>query len=83
MPARHDKILARMRATKAGWRPQDFQALYLGHGFVQTELKKHTQYQHPRHLELWTTVARGVPLSKAYAEEAVKLIDKLNRMEGT
>ena len=80
---RHHKILERMRRTKAGWRPRDFETLYTGFGFESFDLGKHTKYRHPAHPLLWTTVKRADPLSKAYADDAVALIDQLLAIEGT
>jgi len=81
--ARHHKILEAMRRTKAGWKPRDFEALYVGFGFDAIDLGKHTKYRHPSHPRLWTTVKRADPLSKAYAQDAVELIEQLLAMEGT
>lgn len=81
--AKHQKILEAMRRTKAGWKPRDFEALYTGFGFESIDLGKHKKYRHPAHPTLWTTVKRADPLSKAYANDAVKLIDQLQAIEGT
>jgi hypothetical protein len=81
--AKHHKILDRMRRTKSGWKPRDFEGLYTGFGFEAVDLGKHTKYRHPTYPQLWTTVKRADPLSKAYAEDAVELIDQLQAMEGT
>lgn len=74
-------ILARMRVTKAGWRPRDFWVLYEAFGFETIEAANHTKYRHPRYPRLWTTVTRSVPMSKGYAEDAVALIDELLQLE--
>lgn len=81
--AKHHKILEGMRRTKAGWKPRDFETLYTGFGFESIDLGKHTKYRHAAHPRLWTTVKRADPLSKAYAEDAVKLIDQLLALKGT
>lgn len=78
---RAQKVLDRMRRTSAGWRPKDLRAVYLGFGFEEHEGAKHTRYWHPVHRHLWTTVPRSAPLSKAYAEQAVALIEELTRLE--
>ena len=78
---RGEKLLARMRLSHAGWRPEDFRTVYLAYGFDEYQGHKHTKYWHPEHLELWTTVPRSSPLSRAYAAEAVDLIDQLLRLE--
>jgi hypothetical protein len=76
-----EKILQRMRQTKAGWKPGDFAKLYSGFGFNGTEGKRHTKYRHPRYPDLWTMIPRSDPLSKAYADDAVKMIDRLAERE--
>ncbi len=80
--SRAEKLLARMRQTASGWKPGDFETLYRGFGFDSTAGSKHTKYWHPRFRHLWTTVPRADPLSRAYAAEAVELIDELHRLEG-
>ena len=75
--SRGEKILQRMRATKSGWRPRDFDAVYSAYGFDREEATNHTKYWHPRYKELWMTVTRHVPMSKGYADDAVALIDEL------
>ena len=80
--AKHHKLLERMRRTKSGWKPRDFEALYTGFGFESIDAAKHTKYRHAAHPQLWTMVKRADPLSKAYAEEAVTLIERLLAIEG-
>jgi hypothetical protein len=77
----HEKILAKMRASRSGWRPDDFRALYVGFGFVHDAGSKHDKYRHPRFPQLWTTVTRSQPMSRAYADDAIDLIDDLRRLE--
>lgn len=76
-----EKLLARMRATKSGWGPDDLETLYLSFGFHYREGGSHRIYFHPRHPELYATVARHRKLAKGYVDYAVKLIDRLKRME--
>lgn len=78
---RCEKVFEKMRRTKDGWKPQDFEVLYIGFGFVQSQSRRHTKYQHPQHPELWTMVSRSEPLSRAYAHDAIELIDTLQRLE--
>lgn len=72
-----------MRATKSGWGERDLESLYLGFGFQFNEGSKHRLYFHPKYPELYTTVARHNSLAKGYAEKAVKLIDRLKKMESS
>lgn len=82
---KHEKLLTRMRTSKAGFVGKDFEKLYLGFGFKIAPGGRDTKYQHPVHTDLLAFVSRGSgELSKAYAEDAVKLIDSLKRrQEGT
>jgi hypothetical protein len=77
-----ERLLTRMRATKAGWGQRDFEELYTSFGFVYEEGGLHRLYYHPRHPHLRTTVGRHNDLAKGYAAKAVRLIDELNRLEG-
>lgn len=76
-----EKLLARMRASKSGWGEQDLEKLYLGFGFQFREGANHRFYFHPKHPELYTTVARHKSLAKGYISTAVKIIDQLRELE--
>jgi hypothetical protein len=76
-----EKLLARMRASKADWNFKDLETLYLGFGFTYREGSKHRMYYHPTHPELYATVARHTSLAKGYVVDAVKLIDRLKQLE--
>lgn len=76
-----EKLLARMRASKAGWRQKDVETLYLSFGFKFREGSKHRFYFHPRYPQLYATVARHDPLAKGYISTAVRLIDELRQLE--
>lgn len=77
----HERLLERMRRTRTGWKPKDFRVLYTGFGFEEIDASKHTKYRHPRYPHLWTMVKRADPLSRAYADDALELIDELLRLE--
>ncbi len=81
MPGDANKLLARMRASKAGWSQADLESLYLGFGFRYREGKRHRLYFHPKHPELFATVARQSPLAKGYIIHAIRLIERLMQME--
>lgn len=79
---RSQKLLSRMRASKAGWRQKDLEALYTGFGFEFREGSGHRVYFHPKYPQLYATVPRHGPLAKVYISTAVRLIDQLNELEG-
>jgi hypothetical protein len=75
-----EKQLEDMRATKSGWKHDDFKTLYTGFGFVEKQGAKHTRYTHAKY-RLVAIVARHTSLPPGYAKTAVKLIDELKRLE--
>ena len=74
--AKAAKLLVRMRRTKDGWSPGDFEALYIGYGFEKEEGGNHTTYTHEKY-RLIAQVARHKNLATGYASDAVKLIDQV------
>lgn len=78
-----EKLLERMRQTKAGWGYADLDSLYRGFGFEVREKGKHAMYIHPNFPELRATVARHGSLPIGYISHGVKLMDKLKRLEAS
>jgi hypothetical protein len=76
-----EKLLERMRASKAGWGENDLETLYLAFGFQFREGNHHRVYFHPKYPYLYATVARHRSLAKGYVSTAVKLIDQLRQLE--
>ena len=76
-----ERLLARMRATKAGWGQDDIRALLMDFGFQCEQGAKHCLYSHPKYPELYMTVARHNSLAKGYISTAVRLVDRLKRLE--
>ena len=76
-----ERLLARMRATKAGWGQDDVHALLVDFGFECEQGAKHRLYSHPKYPELYMTVARHKSLAKGYISTAVRLVDRLKRLE--
>jgi hypothetical protein len=74
-------LLERMRTSKAGWSRADLDALYRGYGFTITHGSSHDIVKHPKFLALRATLPRHRELAKAYVEQAIKLIDQLQRLE--
>lgn len=82
MPSKSQKILARMRVNKAGWRRPDFDTLYLGFGFTIVPGRSHDIVKHDKYPHLRDTLPRHrEELGKAYATNAVNVIDKLLELE--
>ena len=75
-----EKMLEKMRRTKAGWSQDDFSTLYEGFGFVKEEKTRHTAYTHPEMPLVVAIVGRHRSLAKGYADDAVKNIDALKRI---
>lgn len=71
-----DKLLEKIRNTKAGWSDREIFKLLSSFGFVSRE-KKHTVYSHPEHEDLNLVVPRAKELKKVYPREVEKLIDRL------
>ena len=77
-----EKLLNKMRTSKAGWSFEDLEVLYTGFGFEKREGGKHTVYIHPDFPELRATVARHRTLAAGYIQHAISLIDQLNQQKG-
>jgi hypothetical protein len=80
MPRRAEKLLERMRASKAGWSRSDLDALYAGYGFTIKHGASHDIVSHTEFPELRATLPRHKDLAKAYIAHAVKLIDRLHEL---
>jgi hypothetical protein len=76
-----EKLLTRMKATKAGWSQDDVHALLTDFGFECEQGAKHRLYSHPKHPELYMTVARHSSLAKGYISTAVRLVTRLKQLE--
>jgi len=76
-----DKLLEKMRNSKAGWSADDLHALYVSFGFDFRQGGKHTIYIHPDFPELRATVARHSTLAVGYIQHAISLIDKLKKLK--
>lgn len=77
-----EKLLERMRASQAGWNPQDLEKLYRSFGFDVREGGKHIIYFHPKYPFLMATVKRSKELGKGYIRDAINLINKFKTLEG-
>jgi hypothetical protein len=77
MTSKAQKLLERMKQSKAGWRRQDLDKLYTGFGFVIIHGSRHDIVKHPDFPQLRTTLPRHGFLARGYVEFAVKLVDTL------
>jgi len=71
-----EKLLQKLRQTKAGWSDRELFKLMTGYGFLSRE-GNHTVYSHTEHSDLRLVVPRGRELKKVYLREAEKLIDEV------
>lgn len=78
-----EKLLERMRASKAGWGEKDLETLYRGFSFEVREGSRHRFFYHSKYPQLYATVARHNSLAKGYIATAVKLIDQLKQLEAS
>lgn len=77
MTPKADRLLKRMRQSKADWKRSDLDALFTGFNFVIIHGSKHDIVKHPDYPDLRTTLPRHTTLARGYVEYAVKLIDRL------
>lgn len=77
-----EKLLARMRRSKSGWKYKDLDTLYRVFGFEVHEGKEHTMYIHPDFPQLRATVTRHRSLPIGYIQHAIKLVDELKKLQG-
>lgn len=76
-----EKLLARMRGSKAGWTADDLDRLYKGYGVHSKQGGKYTLYIHPRFPELRATVTRHRSLPIGYVQTAIRQIERLIELE--
>lgn len=81
MPPSPEKLLEDMRRTKAKWKRRDIVALYEGFGFIIEHGSKHDKVYHPDYPRLNEGLPRHRKLPKVYVSNAVKLVDKLKRLQ--
>lgn len=75
------KLLEDMKNTRSGWGLDDFRTLYKGYGFIETQGGKHVKFTHSAFPELVQHVSRGRSLAPGYAVDAVKMIERLEKMQ--
>jgi hypothetical protein len=76
------KLRKDMQLSLSGFKAADFETLYLGYDFTQHQRKRHTLYKHNDLPGRFATVTRASgEVSKAYAEEALALLEELDRVQ--
>ena len=76
-----EKLLQRMRATKAGWSNLDVHSLLSSFGFTYREATHGRLYSHPRYPQLVLNVAHRREIGKFYIAAAIRLINNLKELE--
>lgn len=76
-----ERLLEKMRRSKAGWSCDDIHKLYVGLGFEVREGGKHRIYIHKRFPELRAAVTRSRSLPKSYIDHALHLAEQLEEWE--
>ncbi len=76
------KIVTRMRASAANKNQDDMERVALGYGFDVWEGKNHTTYRHPIYNKLVGQWPRHGDVLPVYVKRLLKLIDKLEVLEG-
>jgi hypothetical protein len=75
--SRGEKLLEKMRASKADWSPRELLQVYRWLGFTVTEGSKHTTVQHPDFPVLLANVSRSRVLATGYIETVLELEKEL------
>jgi len=76
------KLLAKARASKAGWNRTKLDSLYVGFGFIiKNGRGPHDKVFHPDYPELFTWLPRHTKLGEYNIDNAIKLIERLQKKE--
>lgn len=81
MTSKAQKLLERMKQSKAGWKRNDLDKLYTGFGFIISHGGSHDIVKHPDFPQLRATLPRHNYLAIGYVEFAIKLVDMLLEMQ--
>ena len=74
---RGEKLLVRMRVSKAGWSVDEPLTVYRWAGFTVREGAKHVVVQHPDFPWLVATVTRASPLPTGYILALLELVSRV------
>ncbi|GIK66997.1 MAG: hypothetical protein BroJett018_47910 [Chloroflexota bacterium] len=82
MPTKGEKLLEKLRRSKAGWHAKELKELYESFGFTVVAGKSHDIVKHPDYPQLRYTLPRHAKeLPKSYASETLKIIEILLELE--
>ena len=81
MSPRVEKLLERMRRSKANWKRRDLERLYRGYGFVIEHGAKHDIVVHPDFPQLMQTLPRHREAKKGYVKDAIALIEMYLKLQ--
>lgn len=82
MGANASKLLEKARASKAGWNRLKLDRLYKGFGFIiKMGNGPHDKVYHPKYPQLITWLPRHNKLGEYNIDNAIKLIDSLQKLE--
>jgi hypothetical protein len=76
------KTLEAMRNSTANWKQEDVERVYLGYGFDVWSGTNHATARHPKYKNLIGQWPRHGEVLPIYIRQLIKLIDKLERLEG-
>jgi hypothetical protein len=75
-------LLAKARASRAGWKRKELESLYSAYGFIiKNGRGPHDKVYHPEYPQLVTWLPRHNILGEYNVENAIKLIDKLQQIK--
>ena len=77
MTSKAEKLLERMRRSKANWKRRDLENLLFGYGFQRRHGSNHDVFTHPNLTGAQFVLPRHGAVKKAYISKAIRLIDKL------
>ena len=80
MTSKAEKLLERMRRTKANWKRHDLDTLYEGFGFVLRNGSNHDVVSHPEFPQLSDTLPRHRKVPEYNVRKAIKHIDTLSKL---
>lgn len=76
------RLLEKARTSKAGWNRTKLDSLYKGYGFIiKSGRGPHDKVYHPKFPQLFTWLPRHTKLGEYNIENAIKLIDKLLKLQ--
>lgn len=78
----NQKLRSKLARTTQGCRERELHRLYTSYGFEKKEGGRHTIFKHRSYPHLIGIVARHRYLHRSYVTNALKLLDRLDTLEG-